>query len=295
MIYHIKVPIFCLNIKVFYDIIYMYLFLGGDFMIQVNNLTYIYQKKDLALDDISFEIKDGEFVSILGHNGSGKSTLSKILVGLLEPTKGNVKINNLDLNEKNINEIRKNVGIVFQNPDNQFVGVSVKHDIAFGMENREIPRDEMLRRIDEYIKKVDMERYIDAEPHTLSGGQKQRVAIAGILALNTDIIILDEATSMLDPEGVIEIKELIKSLKGKKTIISITHDLDFARLSDRVIVLRDGKIIKDCTPDEAFNDIESLQSSRLDIPFNLKLYNEAKKNNLNKDVVDALWELNLKK
>lgn len=264
-------------------------------MIQVNNLTYIYQKKDLALDDISFEIKDGEFVSILGHNGSGKSTLSKILVGLLEPTKGNVKINNLDLNEKNINEIRKNVGIVFQNPDNQFVGVSVKHDIAFGMENREIPRDEMLRRIDEYIKKVDMERYIDAEPHTLSGGQKQRVAIAGILALNTDIIILDEATSMLDPEGVIEIKELIKSLKGKKTIISITHDLDFARLSDRVIVLRDGKIIKDCTPDEAFNDIESLQSSRLDIPFNLKLYNEAKKNNLNKDVVDALWELNLKK
>lgn len=264
-------------------------------MIKVNNLTYIYQKTDLALDDISFEINAGEFVSILGHNGSGKSTLSKILVGLLEPTNGEVKINNLDLNKENLNEIRKHIGIVFQNPDNQFVGVSVKHDIAFGMENREIPREEMLKKIDEYIKMVDMEKYINSEPHKLSGGQKQRVAIAGILALNTDIIILDEATSMLDPEGVIEIKELIKSLKGQKTIISITHDLDFARMSDRVIVLNQGKIIKDCKPEDAFKDIEALKESRLDVPFNLKLYNEALKNNLDKRIIDSIWELNLNK
>lgn len=264
-------------------------------MIKVDGLTYIYQNTDLAIDDISFEIKDGEFVSILGHNGSGKSTLSKILVGLLEPTKGNVTINNLELNQENINQIRRHIGIVFQNPDNQFVGVSVKHDIAFGMENREIPRDEMLRKIDEYIKKVDMQDFLNSEPHKLSGGQKQRVAIAGILALNTDIIILDEATSMLDPEGVIEIKELIKTLKGQKTIISITHDLDFARLSDRVIVLNQGKIIKDCKPEEAFKDIDSLKESRLDIPFNLKLYNEALNNNLDKKVIDAIWELNLSK
>lgn len=264
-------------------------------MIEVDGLTYIYQKKDLALDDISFKINDGEFVSVLGHNGSGKSTLSKILVGLLEPTKGNVTINGLNLNQENINEIRRHIGIVFQNPDNQFVGVTVKHDIAFGMENREIPRDEMLERIDEYIKKVDMLEFLNSEPHKLSGGQKQRVAIAGILALNTDIIILDEATSMLDPEGVLEIKELIKELKGKKTIISITHDLDFARMSDRVIVLKQGKIIKDCKPEEAFRDIEALKESRLDIPFNLKLYNEALNNNLDKRVIDAIWELNLSK
>lgn len=264
-------------------------------MIKVDGLTYIYQKKDLAIDDISFQINDGEFVSILGHNGSGKSTLSKILVGLLEPTKGTVSINGLDLNLENLNEIRRHIGIVFQNPDNQFVGVSVKHDIAFGMENREIPRDEMLVRIDEYIKKVDMLEFLNSEPHKLSGGQKQRVAIAGILALNTDIIILDEATSMLDPEGVLEIKELIKGLKGQKTIISITHDLDFARMSDRVIVLNQGKIIKDCKPEEAFMDIEALKESRLDVPFNLKLYNEALNKKLDKKVIDAIWELNLNK
>lgn len=263
-------------------------------MIEVKNLSYIYQKKDIALDDVSFKINEGEFVSILGHNGSGKSTLSKILVGLLEPTNGNVIINNLELNKENINEIRKKIGIVFQNPDNQFVGVSVKHDVAFGMENRNVERNEMLEKIDKYLKLVDMEKFINAEPHTLSGGQKQRVAIAGILALNTDIIIFDEATSMLDPEGVIEIKELINSLKGNKTIINITHDLDFARMSDRVIVLNNGHVLKDCKPDEAFKDYETLKSSRLDIPFNLKLYNEAKKNNLRKEVLDALWELNLK-
>ncbi len=273
-------------------------------MINVKNLTFSYDSKTKALNNVSFSVKDGSFLSIIGHNGSGKSTLAKLLVGLLSDSNnakksGEIYYDDLLLDDKNINEIRKKVGIVFQNPDNQFVGVNVKYDMAFGLENHNIPREEMIELIDEYSKKVLMYEYLDKEPQALSGGQKQRVAIAGILALDVDVIILDEATSMLDPEGTRDIVKLIYELNKKhnKTVISITHDLDFARLSDDVIVLKNGEIIKEGTPEEVFNDIDTLSKSNLDMPISLKTYYMAKKSNLstNTELMEALWEYHLTK
>lgn len=266
-------------------------------MIRVNDLDYSYSQQDHALKGISFEVKDQEWLSILGHNGSGKSTISKLLVGILAPQKGSIYYDDIELTEKTVDKIRNRVGIVFQNPDNQFVGVNVKYDIAFGLENRCVPRSEMQKLIVEYATKVGMQDYLLREPQTLSGGQKQRVAIAGILALNTDIIILDEATSMLDPQGTREIIALIKELKEKyhKTIITITHDLDLARLSDRIIVMKEGNIIADDVPGKIFEQSDLLKSSKLDTPFNLKLYKEVEANsklNSNKELMEALWKLN---
>ncbi len=266
-------------------------------MIRVNDLDYSYSQQDHALKGISFEVKDQEWLSILGHNGSGKSTISKLLVGILDPQKGSIYYDDIELTEKTVDKIRNRVGIVFQNPDNQFVGVNVKYDIAFGLENRCVPRSEMQKLIVEYATKVGMQDYLLREPQTLSGGQKQRVAIAGILALNTDVIILDEATSMLDPQGTREIIALIKELKEKyhKTIITITHDLDLARLSDRIIVMKEGNIIADDVPGKIFEQSDLLKSSKLDMPFNLKLYKEVEANsklNSNKELMEALWKLN---
>lgn len=266
-------------------------------MIRVNDLDYSYSQQDHALKGISFEVKDQEWLSILGHNGSGKSTISKLLVGILAPQKGSIYYDDIELTEKTVDKIRNRVGIVFQNPDNQFVGVNVKYDIAFGLENRCVPRSEMQKLIVEYATKVGMQDNLLREPQTLSGGQKQRVAIAGILALNTDVIILDEATSMLDPQGTREIIALIKELKEKyhKTIITITHDLDLARLSDRIIVMKEGNIIADDVPGKIFEQSDLLKSSKLDMPFNLKLYKEVEANsklNSNKELMEALWKLN---
>ena len=266
-------------------------------MICVNDLDYSYSQQDHALKGISFEVKDQEWLSILGHNGSGKSTISKLLVGILAPQKGSIYYDDIELTEKTVDKIRNRVGIVFQNPDNQFVGVNVKYDIAFGLENRCVPRSEMQKLIVEYATKVGMQDYLLRKPQTLSGGQKQRVAIAGILALNTDVIILDEATSMLDPQGTREIIALIKELKEKyhKTIITITHDLDLARLSDRIIVMKEGNIIADDVPGKIFEQSDLLKSSKLDMPFNLKLYKEVEANsklNSNKELMEALWKLN---
>ena len=266
-------------------------------MIRVIDLDNSYSQQDHALKGISFEVKDQEWLSILGHNGSGKSTISKLLVGILAPQKGSIYYDDIELTEKTVDKIRNRVGIVFQNPDNQFVGVNVKYDIAFGLENRCVPRSEMQKLIVEYATKVGMQDYLLREPQTLSGGQKQRVAIAGILALNTDVIILDEATSMLDPQGTREIIALIKELKEKyhKTIITITHDLDLARLSDRIIVMKEGNIIADDVPGKIFEQSDLLKSSKLDMPFNLKLYKEVEANsklNSNKELMEALWKLN---
>ena len=268
-------------------------------MIRVENLSFAYNQKDIALRDVSFVIPDGKWISILGHNGSGKSTLAKLLVGLLEANKGSIYYDDVKLDEKSVNDIRKKVGIVFQNPDNQFVGTNVKYDIAFGLENHNVERTKMISLIDEYSKKVGMYENLSKEPQTLSGGQKQRVAIAGILALDVDIIILDEATSMLDPEGTNDIINLIHELNKEyhKTIISITHDLDFARLSDNVIVMRDGRVAKEGSPEEIFNDGELLKSSNLDMPLSLKTYHLAKESELNKNtkLMEALWEYHLTK
>lgn len=270
-------------------------------MIEFKNVSFRYNtSEDKALDDVSFQIQDREWVSILGHNGSGKSTIAKLLIGLLAAQKGQIFYDEELLCEKTVDDIRKRVGIVFQNPDNQFVGYNVKYDIAFGLENHQVPRKEMLDLIDTYTKKVGMEGELEREPQTLSGGQKQRVAIAGILAMNCDIIILDEATSMLDPEGVEEITNLIVELKEKyhKTIITITHDLALAEKSDRILVLKAGKLIKEGTPLEVFQERELLKSSNLDIPFGLRFYHEAmEKENLknNQKLMEAIWEYHLNK
>lgn len=269
-------------------------------MIEVKNLSFSYNYKDEALKDVSFSIADHEWISIIGHNGSGKSTLAKLLVGLAVPKKGNILYDGVELTEKTVDSIRHKVGIVFQNPDNQFVGYNVKYDIAFGLENRRVERQEMISLIEEYTKKVDMYNFLEREPQTLSGGQKQRVAIAGILALNCDVIILDEATSMLDPEGTEEIIELIRELHTKynKTIITITHDLNLARLSNRVIVMRKGEKIAEGNPEDIFKQGDLLRSSNLDMPFALKAYDEASKNDKlknDKELMDVLWEYHLKK
>lgn len=270
-------------------------------MIEFKNVTFKYNANEQnALDEISFTIEDGKWVSILGHNGSGKSTIAKLMIGLLEASSGHILYDGKVLSEDTVDEVRKRVGIVFQNPDNQFVGYNVRYDIAFGLENHQVPREEMMRLIEEYSAKVDMKDYLDREPQTLSGGQKQRVAIAGILALNCDIIILDEATSMLDPEGIKEITKLIIELKEiyHKTIVMITHDLSLANYSDHIIVLKEGKIIEQGAPEEVFQKRELLQETNLDVPFSLRFYLEAKHNScLNQDekLMEALWEYHLKK
>ncbi len=268
-------------------------------MISIKNLSFSYTKDDLALDDISFDINDHEWISIIGHNGSGKSTISKLLVGLLEAQKGDIFYDDTKLTVDTVDDVRKEVGIVFQNPDNQFVGVNVKYDIAFGLENHNVKREKMLELIDTYTKKVGMYECLEREPQTLSGGQKQRVAIAGIMALDCRYIILDEATSMLDPEGSKDIINLIKELKNvyNKTIITITHDLKLANLSDRIIVLKEGKIIKEGTPNEIFMEQDLLLSSNLDMPFPLKVFTMASKDDElknNKELINTLWEYHLK-
>jgi energy-coupling factor transport system ATP-binding protein len=266
-------------------------------MIKVEELSFSYNASDEALKKVSLEIPKGAWVSILGHNGSGKSTLSKCMVGLLAPTSGKIYIDGLLLSDENLPKIRRMIGIVFQNPDNQFVGVTVKHDIAFGLENQCIAHDEMAEKIMHYAKLVGMEDYLGKEPHQLSGGQKQRVAIAGALAMEQDILILDEATSMLDPEGTKEIIELIKRLNKElnKTIVTITHDLSFAAQSDYLIVLKDGEIILQGTPKEVFQAEALLKSSHLELPFGLALYNELQKDErVNPKILEALWAFNSK-
>lgn len=272
--------------------------------ISINNLTFKYNRKGYVIDDLSLDIEKGEFVCILGHNGSGKSTLAKLIVGLLEPRKGHIYVNGLDINEEkdgvmNIDLVRKDMGIVFQNPDNQFVGITVKDDIAFGLENRRVSTEEMIDAVNKYSEKVGMKDFLDRNPEELSGGEKQRVAIAGILAMNTELIIFDEATSMLDPKGVREIIALIKKLKGQKTIISITHNLDEANFADRVIVLNKGKITLDGKPEDVFKQFDKLKEAGLDILNNMKLIDKINNSNIdesNKKVIeDALWELSFPK
>ncbi|PKK87379.1 MAG: energy-coupling factor ABC transporter ATP-binding protein, partial [Tenericutes bacterium HGW-Tenericutes-8] len=240
------------------------------------------------------------YTSIIGHNGSGKSTIAKLIIGLLEKSDGEIIIDGIPLSEETVNQIRGKVGIVFQNPDNQFVGVTVKHDIAFGLENQCVPQKDMIELVNEYANKVGMAEYLDKEPHQLSGGQKQRVAIAGALAMNQDIMIFDEATSMLDPEGVKDITEFIIKLNKtyNKTIITITHDLEFARLSDQLIVLNKGKVVLSGKPDEVFKHRDILSDTELDIPFGMRIYDQIlsdPKLNEEKVLKDEIWAYSLTK
>lgn len=273
--------------------------------IEFKNVCFKYD--DSRLDDviknISFEIKPGEMISILGHNGSGKSTIAKLMMGLLQPDSGSIYINNVDTTDNNITEteldkLHAKMGIIFQNPDNQFVGVTVQDDIAFGLENHQIPRDEMIERINKYAKLVNMEKYLLVSPEDLSGGQKQRVAIAGALAMETETIIFDEATSMLDPKGTSEIIEMIKKLKKEstKTIITITHNLEEAVFADRVIVLNEGHIVLDGKPQEVLKEKEILEASGLTLLDSLDIMNKIKNLNITKkkELEEALWDLTFK-
>jgi energy-coupling factor transport system ATP-binding protein len=268
--------------------------------IEVNNLKFSYNNKDEAIQDLSLTIEAGAWVCIVGHNGSGKSTLAKLLIGLLKADSGEIIIDGIKLSKETLQDVRKRVGIVFQNPDNQFVGVTVKHDIAFGLENQCVPQKEMIELVNEYANKVGMSEYLDKEPHQLSGGQKQRVAIAGALAMNQDIMIFDEATSMLDPEGVKDITEFIIKLNKTyhKTIITITHDLEFARLSDQLIVLNKGKVVLSGKPDDVFKHRDILSDTELDIPFGMRIYDQVlsdPKLNEEKALKDEIWAYSLTK
>ena len=243
-------------------------------VVKLSHIDFRYYGSEVnSLTDVSLEIKEGEWVAIIGPNGSGKSTLAKIMNGLLVPAAGQVTIKDLTIDEETVWEARRSVGMVFQNPDNQFVGSTVEDDVAFGLENNGVPRQEMISRIEEALAEVRMSEFKDKEPVRLSGGQKQRVALASILALRPDIIILDEATSMLDPNGRQEVIAAIRKIKDRfnLTVISITHDLDEASLADRILMMQGGRLVQDKKPEEIFLMGEQLVEQGLDVPFSQKL------------------------
>ncbi len=248
-------------------------------ILEVRNLFFRYEnQEENVLRDINIEVNQGEWTAIVGHNGSGKSTLARILNGLQLPTQGSVTVNGMVLSEDNLWDIRRQVGMVFQNPDNQFVGSTVEDDVAFGLENIGVPREEMVQRVEEGIDRVGMKSFLTQEPHQLSGGQKQRVAIAGVIALRPAIIILDEATSMLDPIGRKEVLETIEELRTEMgvTVLSITHDLEEAARADKIIVLNKGEVYAEGKPDDIFRLGEKLVKIGLDLPFTITLVNKLK-------------------
>ena len=242
--------------------------------ISVQNVTFKYEeqsptRKKPVLDDISFEVEKGEFVAILGHNGSGKSTVAKHLNAMLVPTSGKVFIDGMDTSEENLTyDVRRKVGLVLQNPDNQLVASIVEEDVAFGPENIGIPSEEIRERVDEALKAVDMYEHRLKAPYKLSGGQKQRVAIAGVIAMRPDCIVLDEPTAMLDPKGRNEVLDTIKKLNRENgiTIVMITHYMEEAVLADRVFVMDSGKMLTSGTPVEVFSQVELMKKHRLDVP-----------------------------
>ena len=271
-------------------------------IIDVKDLSFRYKESQeyYNLKDITFHVKRGEWLSIVGHNGSGKSTTVRLIDGLLEAESGEIVIDGQRLTDENVWNIRRQIGMVFQNPDNQFVGATVEDDVAFGLENQGLPRQEMKKRVEEALDLVGMLDFKKREPARLSGGQKQRVAIAGVVALRPAILILDEATSMLDPEGR---KELIETVQGIRkdydmTVISITHDLEEVAMSDRVLVMKKGSIESTSSPRELFsrNDLDQIG---LDDPFANQLKNSLSQNGYDlpenylteSELEDKLWEL----
>ncbi|NLY78291.1 MAG: energy-coupling factor transporter ATPase [Tissierellia bacterium] len=275
-----------------------------DDMIRFENVTYKYgadgdDNQLVAVQDINLSVKKGEYLVILGHNGSGKSTLSKLMNGLLLPTEGNVYVNGMNTKEEeNIWKIRKIAGMVFQNPDNQLVATIVEEDVAFGPENLGIPPEEIRRRVDKALDIVEMAEYKKHAPHLLSGGQKQRVAIAGILAMEPECVILDEPTAMLDPVGRAEVISTLKKLnrQEKKSIILITHYMDEAVEGDRVLIMEKGRIVMEGTPKDIFCQVDKVKELGLDVPQVTELAYELKKEGFDvpcdiltvEELVDAL-------
>lgn len=244
-------------------------------IISLEGVSFAYpEEQEKTLDNVTFHVKQGEWLSIVGHNGSGKSTLVRLIDGLLEASEGTITVGNQVLSEETVWDIRRKIGMVFQNPDNQFVGATVEDDVAFGLENQGISYQEMKKRVAEALDLVGMTDFTEREPARLSGGQKQRVAIAGIVAMRPEILILDEATSMLDPEGRLELMKTIQTVRDQygMTIISITHDLDEVALSDRVLVMKNGQVEQTATPSELLGSGEqALSAIGLDTPFTVRL------------------------
>jgi energy-coupling factor transport system ATP-binding protein len=271
-------------------------------IIEVKDLKYKYNEADATytLNGVSFHVKQGEWLSIIGHNGSGKSTTVRLIDGLLEAESGDIVIAGDKLTVDNVWEKRRQIGMVFQNPDNQFVGATVEDDVAFGLENQGIPLEEMQERVHQALELVGMSDFKKREPARLSGGQKQRVAIAGVVALRPNIIILDEATSMLDPEGRLDLIRIVKDIKDcyNMTVISITHDLDEVALSDRVIVMKEGEVESVSRPEELFMR-KDLQALDLNQPFTADLADQLRHKGLEvpdryfteEELEETLWEL----
>ncbi len=260
--------------------------------IRTEGLTYAYTddttgEQQPALHGIDLNIEKGEYIAIIGHNGSGKSTLAKLLNLVLEPTRGAIYVDGKnvcapDMTDEDVFALRQKVGMVFQNPDNQLVATIVEEDVAFGPENLGIPPQEIRRRVDEALAMVGMSEYARHEPHRLSGGQKQRVAIAGIIAMMPECMIFDESTAMLDPLGRQEVLDTMEMLHREKniTIITITHHMDEAARADRIVVLDDGRILRDGTPEEIFSDPEPLLAAGLDVPQSASLIHRLRKRGL---------------
>ena len=280
-----------------------------DNIIKIKNISFTYPESDSpAIDQLSFEIPRGSWTSIIGHNGSGKSTIVRLINGLLVPNENEdsfIEVDGTKLTDDSVWDIRNKVGVVFQNPDNQFVGATVADDVAFGLENRGVPRSEMVKIVPEAIKAVGMTDYTHTEPANLSGGQKQRVAIAGIIAIRPKVIILDEATSMLDPEGRDRILKTVHQMQDdyNLTVIAITHDIDEASLADNVIVMDDGHLITQGTPKNVFAQAKLLKEIGLDIPFYMQVKQALLENefpipeqvNSEKELIKYLCQLNSKK
>ena len=254
-------------------------------ILEVKDLNFSYEEEGKTIDNVSFSVEEGSYTTIVGHNGSGKSTIAKLIMGLLESASGAITIDGIVLNNENLAKIRSRIGIVFQNPDNQFIGATVRDDIAFGLENHCVEPSMMDEIIDTNAALVKMSDFMDQEPTHLSGGQKQRVAIAGVLAMKPKLLIFDEATSMLDPDGKDEIKKVIMKLhkESSLTILSITHDIDEVASSDYVVALDQGKVVLTGTPQEVFQQEKKLKEMKLDIPFFLKIADELKKRGVTVD------------
>lgn len=248
-------------------------------IIQIKNISFNYPEQEKLFNNFSMNIQEGKWTAIIGQNGSGKSTLARLIDGLIVLKSGQIIVDGLTVNDTNIFEIRNKIGMVFQNPEDQFVGATVEDDVAFGLENRQVPREQMHQIVEQSLRQVGMWDFRDRIPANLSGGQKQRVAIAGIIALSPKIIILDEATSMLDPRGRQNILKLVNQIKRENnlTVISITHDIDEAAGADQVIVVNQGQVVEADQPDHIFGDIEKLTSIGLSAPFTSELLSALKK------------------
>ncbi|HIX43623.1 MAG TPA: energy-coupling factor ABC transporter ATP-binding protein [Candidatus Kurthia intestinigallinarum] len=280
-----------------------------DEILSLKNIAFTYTPDQPevknAVEDVSFTVYEGEWIAIVGHNGSGKSTLARIINGLLFPQQGSVSVLDQPMNEENLWDIRSKMGMVFQNPDNQFVGATVQDDVAFALENNGVPHKEMVKRVHEALAQVKMEDFLDNEPQHLSGGQKQRIAIAGALALRPRILILDEATSMLDPQGRAEVLNTVHKLREETglTVLSITHDLEEAMLADRLLFMNGGRKFAEGTPQQIFDLGDELVKLGLDLPFPIKMVKLLQQQGVTleggymteEELVNDIWISNFKK